>query len=71
MDAYKRLAELATPESYIVLGELFFDYKADCKRLSSLFGRVQERPSINLHKNYKMLILSDPKKEKPLDIGVV
>jgi SAM-dependent methyltransferase len=65
--AYKRLAHWATLKSYIVLGELFFDYKTDRKRLNSLFGSIQERPHSDFHKDYKMLVLSDPEHEKASD----
>jgi SAM-dependent methyltransferase len=61
-DAYERLAEWMTPKSYAVLGELFFNYKADSGLLASLFGTVEERPISNIGWQYKMLVLSDPKK---------
>ena len=49
-DAYERLAQWATPRTYIVLCDLFFDYKKDSKLLTSLFGSVQEKDgSISLH----------------------
>jgi hypothetical protein len=51
-----------TPKSYIVLGELFFDYKTDSRRLASLFGNVEERPSSAIGGAYEMLVMSEPKK---------
>ena len=62
LEAYERLARWATPESYIVLGDLFFDYGADIKKLRSLFGRVQKRPGSMLDRKYMMLVLSEPKR---------
>lgn len=44
LEAYEKLAKWATPKSYAVLSEIFFDYKTDFKRLTSLFGSVRERP---------------------------
>jgi hypothetical protein len=51
-----------TPKSYLVLGELFFDYKTDFRRLTSLFGNMQKIHCFNIGRQYKMLVLSDPKK---------
>ena len=61
-DAYQKLAHWMTPKSYMVLGELFFDYKTDSRRLTSLFGNVEERPSSAIGGAYKMLVMSEPKK---------
>jgi ribosomal protein L11 methylase PrmA len=61
-NAYKRFAHWMTPKSYLVLGELFFDYKTDFRRLTSLFGNVQKIHCFNIGGQYKMLVLSDPKK---------
>jgi cyclopropane fatty-acyl-phospholipid synthase-like methyltransferase len=61
-NAYERLAQWATPKSYIVLGDLFFDYKKDSKLLTSLFGSVQVRPGSIIDRAYKILVLSEPKK---------
>jgi len=61
-NAYERLAQWATPKSYIVLGDLFFDYKKDSKLLTNLFGSVQVRPGSNIDRAYKILVLSEPKK---------
>jgi cyclopropane fatty-acyl-phospholipid synthase-like methyltransferase len=62
INAYERLAHWMTPKSYLVLGELFFDYKTDFRRLTSLFGNVQKIHCFNIGRQYKMLVLSDPKK---------
>jgi hypothetical protein len=51
-----------TPKSYLVLGELFFNYKTDFRQLTSLFGNVEKIPCFNIGKQYNMLVLSDPKK---------
>jgi hypothetical protein len=61
-DAYERLRHWATPESYIVLGDLFFNYKKDSKLLTSLFGSIQEKPGSMIDGVYKMLVLSELKK---------
>jgi cyclopropane fatty-acyl-phospholipid synthase-like methyltransferase len=61
-NAYERLAQWATPKSYIALGDLFFDYKKDSKLLTSLFGSVQVRPGSIIDSAYKILVLSEPKK---------
>jgi SAM-dependent methyltransferase len=61
-DAYERLQQWATPESYIVLGDLFFNYKKDSKLLTSLFGSIQEKPASMIDGKYKMLVLSELKK---------
>jgi cyclopropane fatty-acyl-phospholipid synthase-like methyltransferase len=61
-NAYERLAQWATPKSYIVLGDLFFDYKKDSKLLTSLFGSVQVRPGSIIDRAYKILVLSEPKR---------
>jgi len=57
-DAYQRLAHWM--KSYIVLGDLFFDYKTDSRRLTSLFGSIEERPSSAIGGAYKMLVMSAP-----------
>jgi SAM-dependent methyltransferase len=63
-DAYYRLTHWMTPESYTVLGDLFFDYKTDIKLLEKLFGSVEERPRSTtiVTRQYKILVLSKPKK---------
>jgi len=61
-NAYERLAHWMTPKSYLILGEIFFDYKADFRRLTSLFGNVEKIPCFNIGRQYKMLVLSYPKK---------
>jgi cyclopropane fatty-acyl-phospholipid synthase-like methyltransferase len=60
--AYERLAQWATPKSYIALGDIFFDYKKDSKLLTRLFGSVQVRPGSIIDRAYKILVLSEPKK---------
>lgn len=62
INAYERLAHWMTPKSYLVLGELFFDYKTDFRRLTSLFGNMQKIHCFNIGRQYKMLVLSDAKK---------
>ena len=57
-DAYQRLAHWM--KSCIVLGDLFFDYKTDSRRLTSLFGSIEERPSSAIGGAYKMLVMSAP-----------
>ena len=63
-DAYERVASWATPKSYVVLGDLFFDYKAEVRFLSSVFGSVERATSgssLGPGLNYKVLVLTDPK----------
>jgi ribosomal protein L11 methylase PrmA len=62
INAYERLAHWMTSKSYLVLGELFFDYKTDFKQFTSLFGNVQKIHCFNIGRQYKMLVLSEPKK---------
>jgi ribosomal protein L11 methylase PrmA len=65
LDAYERLAKWATPKSYAVLSEIFFDYEADFKQLTNLFGNIQVRPDSTIRGRtwtYKMLVLSEPTK---------
>jgi SAM-dependent methyltransferase len=59
-DAYRRLAQGATSESYVVLGDVFFDYEADVRTLSSVFSRVSQIESPIIRSGYKMLVLSGP-----------
>jgi ribosomal protein L11 methylase PrmA len=69
LEAYGRLAKWATSKSYGVLSEIFFDYETDIKRLTSLFGSVRERPGSMVRGRrwvYKMLVLSEPKKNLPI-----
>ena len=61
-DAYERLAYWIMSKSYIVLGDLFFDYKLDLRRLAGLFDTVEKKPSFNICRQYKLLILSEQKK---------
>jgi SAM-dependent methyltransferase len=62
INAYQRLAHWMTSKSYLVLGELFFDYKTDFNQFTSLFGNVQKIHCFNIGRQYKMLVLSEPKK---------
>jgi len=62
LNAYDRVAQWTTPESYVVLGELFFEYKVDLKRLRALFGSVLERPGSKIGSGYRMLVLSKPRR---------
>ena len=61
-DAYQRLAQWITPKSYIVLADVFFDYKTDSRRLASHFSNVEERPGSTIGGAYKVLVMSEPKK---------
>ena len=60
--AYKRVVQWSTPNTYIVLGDVFFDYKKDLRNLSNLFGNVKKMPNLAIGTRYKMLALSEPKK---------
>jgi 16S rRNA G1207 methylase RsmC len=60
--AYERLAHWMTPKSYLILGDLFFEYKTDFRRLTSHFGNVEKVNRFNIGGQYKILVLSDPKK---------
>lgn len=63
LNAYKRLSKWTTPKSYVVLGDLFFEYDVDYERLTSLFGKVIETPGSSMMAGgYKILVLSEPKK---------
>jgi cyclopropane fatty-acyl-phospholipid synthase-like methyltransferase len=61
-DAYEGLARWMSPKSYAVLGDLFFDYKEDSKRLTSLFGKIEGGYGSSIGRAYRMLIISEPKK---------
>ena len=61
-NAYDRVVQWMTPKSYLLLGELFFDYRTDFSRLTGLFGTVEKIPCSNIGRQYKMLVLSCPKK---------
>ena len=62
LKAYESLAKWMTPESYVLLGDLFHDYKTDFKLLTSLFGVVQEKSDdSDIGRVFKILMLSDPK----------
>lgn len=62
LNAYDRLAKWVTPRSYVVMGELFFEYEKDYERLTSLFSTVVERPDSPTP--YRILVLSEPKKKQ-------
>jgi SAM-dependent methyltransferase len=59
-EAYERLARWTKPKSYSVLGDFFFDYKADLGRFSNLFASVEEKPTPYVDLGYRMLVLSLP-----------
>jgi len=59
--AYGKLARWATPSSYAVVGDIFFDYQADSKCLGELFGSVETRPRAKRDGEYRILVLSNPK----------
>ena len=63
-DAYERLARWVTRKSYVVLGDVFFDYERDIGRLKKLFESLQERPGLTSEGVYKVLVLSKPR-ERP------
>ena len=62
INAYEILARWMTPKSYLVFGDLFFYYKTDFSWLTSRFGNVEKINCFNVSRQYKMLVLSDPKK---------
>lgn len=62
LDGYERLAQWVTAKSYVVLGDLFFDYEKDSKRLKSLFGNVHEKQVSRMGGMYRLVVLSKPKK---------
>jgi cyclopropane fatty-acyl-phospholipid synthase-like methyltransferase len=43
LDAYELVARWSKRKSYIILGDLFFDYEVDLMSLSKLFNTVKER----------------------------
>jgi len=59
-EAYDRLAGWTKPGSYSVIGDFFFDHKADLERLSNLFASVEEKPNPFVELGYRMLVLSSP-----------
>jgi cyclopropane fatty-acyl-phospholipid synthase-like methyltransferase len=61
-DAYERLSHWMTPKSFVVLGDVFFDYKTDLRWLASLFGNVEKKPILSIGSGYKVVVLSEPKK---------
>jgi ribosomal protein L11 methylase PrmA len=58
--AYERLAQWSSSKSYVILGDIFFDYKADFRSLSNLFGTVKKLPRSSMGLSYKILMLSEP-----------
>lgn len=46
-----------TPKSYIVLGNVFFDYKTDSRRLASHFSNVEERLGSTIGGEYEVLVI--------------
>ncbi len=56
--AYARLASWMRPESYVLLGDLFFNYRQESRCLSSLFNIVRESSIAPIHGSYKLLVLS-------------
>ena len=62
-DAYERLAQWATSKSYVVLGDLFFHYKADIRSLSDVFGRVKRLSGSAIGSAYEVLVLSERKEQ--------
>jgi cyclopropane fatty-acyl-phospholipid synthase-like methyltransferase len=60
-EAYGRLARWASPGSYALIGDIFFNYKEDSKRLRGLFESVEARPRAKGDGEYRILILSRPR----------
>jgi cyclopropane fatty-acyl-phospholipid synthase-like methyltransferase len=60
--AYERLAQWSSPKSHVIIGDIFFDYKTDSRSLSNLFGIVKKLPGSSIGSSYKILMLSEPKK---------
>ena len=60
-EAYRRLARWSAPSAYAVIGDIFFDYRADSKRLAGLFGTVEARPRSKTDGEYRILVLYSPK----------
>jgi 2-polyprenyl-3-methyl-5-hydroxy-6-metoxy-1,4-benzoquinol methylase len=62
-DAYERVARWMKPNSYLVLGDVFFDYKKDHLRLKSLFGNVQVKSRPRMGGGiYRILVISNYRK---------
>lgn len=62
--AYERLAKWMKAGSCVVLGDIFFDYEDDLRRLSNLFTSVEEKLSPYVDLGYRMLVLSSPVRKK-------
>ena len=60
-EAYRRLARWAAPSSYAVIGDIFFDYRTDSKRLGALFGSFETMPRSKRDGEYRILVLSSPR----------
>jgi len=63
IEGYRRIARWSTPESYVLIGDIFFNYKADRVRLSGLFGSVTSVPVSADGALYRILVMSEPKKK--------
>ena len=63
IEGYKRLGRWSTPKSYVLIGDIFFNYKVDRVRLSGLFGSVTTVPVSANGELYRILIMSEPKKK--------
>lgn len=62
--AYGTLAKWMAPSSYAVIGDIFFDFRADSKRLGELFRSVETRPRSGRDREYRLLVLSGPKRPR-------
>ena len=62
INAYEILARWMTPKSYLILSDLFFDYKTDFKWLTGHFSNIEKINCFNMGRQYKMLVLSHPNK---------
>ena len=63
-DAYERLGAWATPNSYAVIGDVFFDYRKDSRWLSDVFEGVDARPRAKGDGEYRVLVLSRPRSSR-------
>jgi SAM-dependent methyltransferase len=59
--AYERLARWTTQRSFVVLGDIYFDYKTDARHLSHIYGSVERIPGSAIGSSYKVLVLSQPR----------
>jgi SAM-dependent methyltransferase len=60
-EAYGKLAGWATPASYALIGDIFFDYREDSKWLRGMFESVEARPRAKGDGEYRILVLSRPR----------